>query len=369
MFLKRIAIIGAAGFVGLELAQQLRGADYEVNAITRENGFFLLGETGFRLVSPRDVGTLGSMDVVVNLAYPSGNPLLFPALNREILDQIKGLMAPQSRLIHVSTQAVFGLALDRPITVGPVQQHRDYPYVEAKIELENLLVDQFSGHNVQIVRLGNIWGPGSASWTVPLIDRILFGEPIGVEGVDGYCNATDVANTASYLMHLIGKDELRGTRFDHLAEFSAHRWSEWIERIEMALGQEAVREPQLGSSASRLMDDIRQAVSPAMPGALYRSLTGGRSSGSWLRTLARLTGESRFEKIKKGLKRSTTALPAGHSLGPADRNLLSILGCENQFTTCVLPDWRPPLDFDGSWSRVERWMRAVGYTVSGETTC
>lgn len=364
--MKRVAIIGGAGYVGLELARQLRGVDTEVIAVARENGRFLLRDFGLRIASPNELSSLGEVDVIVNLAYPtSGSTVNYPVRNQEILDQIKVLMRGSTRLIHVSTQAVFGLALDRPIIVGPVAQVRDFPYVEAKIQLENLLARKFASHNVEIVRLGNVWGPGSASWTVPLVNRVLFGEPVGIEGVDGYCNATDVANAASYLVHLVGKDDLRGIHFNHLAEMSSYRWSEWIDRIESALGQEAVREPAAGMGAVNLRQEVRQAISPVMPAALYRNLVGARSSGSWLRSLSRTMGEERFEAIKSGLKRSARTLPTGHVLGAADQQFLEILSCQTQFKTSVLDGWRPPMDFEASWSQIEHWMIAAGYTVRG----
>ena len=364
--MKRVAIIGAAGYVGLELVRQLQTIDIEVNAVARENGRFLLRDFGIRLVAPAELCSLGTMDVIVNLAYPtSGSTVNYPTRNQEILEQIKVLMGPSTHLVHVSTQAVFGLALDRPIVVGPVAQVRDYPYVEAKIQLENLLIDQFGANNIEIVRLGNVWGPGSGSWTVPLVNRVLFSEPVGIQGVDGYCNATDVANTASYLRHLIGTDDRGGIRFHHLAEMASYRWSKWIDRIESSLGQEAVRESSMGFRAGNFRQEVRQAISPVMPAALYRSFAGGRSSGSWLRTLSRAVGEQRFEAVKSGLKRSVRTLPTGHEVGAGDQQFLEILSCQTQFKTCVLDGWRPPVDFEASWSLIEHWMIAAGYTVRG----
>lgn len=364
--MRRVAIIGAAGYVGLELARQLRSVEVEVTAVARENGRFLLRDFGVHLVPPNGLRALGAMDVIVNLAYPtSGSAVGYPIRNREILDQINILMGHRTRLIHVSTQAVFGLALDRPIVVGPVAQVRDFPYVEAKIELENLLVKRFSTNNIEIVRLGNVWGPGSGAWTVPLVNNVLFGEPVGIEGVDGYCNATDVANAASYLVHLIERDELRGISFHHLAEMSSYRWGKWIDRIEAALGQAAVRVPPTGSGAGSLRQEVRQAISPVMPAALYRNFVGGRSSGSWLRTVSRAMGEERFEAIKSGLKRSVNSLPTGHDLGAAELRFLDILSCQTQFETCILDGWCPPTDLEASWSRIEQWMIAAGYTVRG----
>lgn len=365
--MKRVAIIGAAGYVGLELAKQLRGVDYEMTAITRENGRFLLRDSGFNVVAPEDIAGLGIVDVVVNLAYPnSGPPQYYPARNKDILGQIKAVSGPSTRLIHVSTQAVFGLSFDRPIVTGPVSMVRDYAYIEAKIELENLLVEQFPSNSIQIVRLGNIWGPGSPTWTVALVNKILFGEPVGIDGVDGYCNATDVANAASYLSFLIDRDELRGLHFYHLAEMSAHRWSAWIGRIETALGQESVLLPSLPRGPQNLKEEVLEVLAPLRPGPLYRNLGGGRISGSRVRTFIRGIGEQRFDRVKK---RITKALPSGYSSTVAEMIFLNTLCAETQFETHVLSQWRPPVDFEESWSRVEDWMVSAGYTISGRQNC
>ncbi|WP_319434997.1 NAD(P)-dependent oxidoreductase [Mycobacterium sp. RTGN5] len=365
--MKRVAIIGAAGFVGLELARQLRGADHEITAITRENGRFLLRDSGFNIVAPEDISSVGTVDVVVNLAYPTtGAPHYFPARNREILGQIRAVAGPNTRLIHVSTQAVFGYGFERPIVAAPVEMARDYAYIEAKIELENLILSEFQSNSVQIVRLGNIWGPGSPNWTVALVNKTLFGEPVGIEGVDGYCNATDVANAASYLSYLIDRDELRGHQFYHLAEMSSYRWSAWIEQIESALGQKAVRVPSLQRDPLGLKAEAQEAFASLRPGALYRSLAANRITGSSLRTLIRGLGEGRYDRVKK---RFTKALPTGYGLTTIERTVLNIMSAQTQFETRVLAQWSPPVDFEQSWSRVESWMSDAGYTISRRQNC
>lgn len=365
--MKRIAIIGAAGYVGMELARQLYGSTYEVNAIVRENGRMLLADSGFNLISPSTLHEVGKVDLVVNLAYPTtGAPHQYPVRNREILDTIKSLMGPSSRLIHVSTQAVFGFGMERPVVVGPVKPVRDYAYIEAKIELENLILHEFYKQSVQIVRLGNVWGPGSGAWTVPMVNKILFGEPVGVLGIDGFCNVTDVANAASYLAHLIAKDDLGGVVFFHLAEMSEYRWSSWVERIEETLGQDAVYETHLPPYAANLTQDVRKAVVPIMPGSLYRKLVWGRYSGSWLRSLVRVLGDNCFAKIKNT---SVKSIPNGYSLGTADEMFLTIVSARKRFETSVLKDWIPPVGFEESWSRIENWMGEAGYATKKEKEC
>lgn len=359
--MKRVVIIGAAGYVGLELANQLRGSNFEVNAVTRENGKFLLRNSGFNVVVPSDIGSVGEADVVVNLAHPtSGPPQQYPARNKEILDQIKATTGPRSRLIHVSTQAVFGNDLDRPIHAGPVPMVRDFPYNEAKIELENMVLDEFGSKSVQILRLGNVWGPGSPTWTVTFINKILFGEPVGIESLDGYCNATDVANVASYLHFLINSDHLLGAHFYHLAEMSEHRWSEWVHKIESALSQEAVLVPDFPNDPDSLRDEVREALSPLRPEQLYRNLATRRISGSRIRGLIRGMGQQRFERAKKRYGR---AFPSGYALGPSEKIFLKLVSCQTQFKTQVLEQWEPPIDFGKSWSNVEDWMSDAGYTL------
>ncbi len=356
--MKRIAIIGAAGYVGLELARQLRGCNYEVNAIVRENGMFLLRDSGFNLVAPSNMSSLGKVDVVLNLAYPtSGLVQFYPLKNKEILETIKSLMTSHSRLIHVSTQAVFGFGMERPVIVGRVPDVRDYPYIEAKIELENLILHNFKNQAVQIVRLGNVWGPGSG-WTVPFVNKILFKEAVGVQGIDGYCNATDVANVSSFLAYLVGHDNASGTEFYHLAEFSEYRWSAWIRRIESLLGEAAVYEPNLPLYPASLSQEIQKAVSPIMPGPLYRTLVCGRFCASWLRSLLRVLGEQRYARIKKI---SPKALPAGYALDPSEALFLTILSSQTRFETSVPKEWVPPLNFEESWARVENWVKSAGY--------
>src|SRR6185503_20239153 len=113
-------------------------------------------------------------------------------LNKEIIHTIRRLATDSCRVIHTSTLAVFGYGLERPIVAGPVERRADYVYVEGKIDFECRLRKWWGHRDLQIVRLGNVWGPASPFWTAALADRIVLGEPVGVAGEDGYCNVTDV---------------------------------------------------------------------------------------------------------------------------------------------------------------------------------
>jgi hypothetical protein len=146
-----------------------------------------------------------------------------------------------------------------------------------------------------------------------------------------------------------------------LAEMSTYRWSALVERIERALGQKSVRLPNLPADPTNLKSEIREALSPVMPGPLYRNLVWGRVSGSRLRGLLRRVGDQRFDKVRQ---LSSKRLASGYTLAPAEKTFLHIMGCQKQFETSVLGQWHPPVGFEQSWSRVESWMSTAGYLIS-----
>ena len=142
----RVAVIGGAGYVGLTLCAEMRLRGHEVTAVTRPNGRFLLERIGVRAESPDDLGRVGPIEAVVNLAYPNrGSIYEYPRRNRELLAIVRRFAAGGARVVHTSTQAVFGFGLEYPVVVRPVPTRRDYLYIESKIELERLLTHACGG--------------------------------------------------------------------------------------------------------------------------------------------------------------------------------------------------------------------------------
>ena len=179
---RSIAILGAAGFVGRHLLDQLEAAGVRVTAVVR--GFPELAVEGdyHAVLSPDEARAGGPYDVVINLAYPTaGSPFEQPILNAAILESVDELVADGGHVVHASTLAVFGTRLERPIRVAPVEAVRDRPYVESKIEAELALTDaqERRGLAVDIVRLGNIWGAASGTWALPIVQRLITGRPVG----------------------------------------------------------------------------------------------------------------------------------------------------------------------------------------------
>src|SRR5262245_43771508 len=340
-----IAIVGAAGYVGRQLLKDMERAGLRATAIVRGVPELTVGGTFHKAVRLPTTGR-DRFDVVINLAYPTaGSPITFPEQNRRIVSTVDHLLAERGRLIHVSTQAVFGLAIDRRVRVGPVAPQRDEPYVEAKIDAEVRFerMQRARGLGVDIVRLGNVWGAASGSWALPIVQRLITGRPVGLRGVNGFSNATDVANASSYLVHVLSSDAPPGVRYHHVAEFSAVPWERWIAGVAQELGVEPVH-------AGRESMAAPVQISPM---GVYRALAGGRVSGSYVRTILRALPRPVFAALKGPDLVFAGAKPVGNT----DRSFLAVVSATQEFRSHVLPGWNPAISETQSMQRVIEWLR------------
>jgi nucleoside-diphosphate-sugar epimerase len=358
---KKIAILGAAGFVGMELITQLeREPLVDIYAITRDNGDFLLGDRKVQILKESTIDKSVNFDVVVNLAYPTTNiQHSFPKANRAILATLKKIVQPKTKLIHISTQAVFGFGMDKKIELDLLSDRRDYAYIEAKLEMENLINRTFPANDIAIVRLGNVWGAGSGSWTGALIDRLLFGQVVAVEGVDGYSNITDVKNAAAYIIFLLKSAFVKGLKFHHLAEFSHIKWSRLIDTMARQLNVRPVLSDIIPAYPTSIKSDILTKISFPKVGNIYRKLVWGRKTGSYLRSLVRFLGTNKFSTIKKT---ETKVLPKTSQLSDADSIYLTIVSTDVEFKNQIFPDFVPLVNFEESWENIKNWMIFAGFT-------
>ena len=104
-----IAVVGAEGFVGRQLLHDMEKAGLSATAVIRGAPELSMDGTFHKALRLPDL-LLGDLnDIVVNLAYPTtGSPVSFPGQNQDIFRTVERLLNDGGRLIHVSTQAVFG---------------------------------------------------------------------------------------------------------------------------------------------------------------------------------------------------------------------------------------------------------------------
>jgi|GEM_PF-3253699 nucleoside-diphosphate-sugar epimerase len=353
----QIFILGASGYVGKELVKLLQTSNHQLTVLDRGNAKLHLEKYNVEF-APGELLTSKNFDVVINLAYPNVGAVYFSKNNREIFHLIHSCVRSHTKIIHISTQAVFGLALDYPIRLSQVQQRRDYPYVQAKIELENILFNKYSQkNNLTILRLGNVWGPASQTWTCTIANKLLFGKAVGVDGRDGYSNITDVANTTSYIQFLAEK--YNGSQiFHHLAELGNHRWSEMILPMSKRLGVPPLYERMHIPASPSYYGDFKNVFSEISFLQLCKRIALTRTTGAIIRSAMSSIPIAVFEKSKR---KFASKISSGHELSDEEKTFLSIMSTPVQFASSVSKDWIQPISMNDSINNVLQWMEEAGY--------
>ena len=193
-----------------------------------------------------------------------------------------------------------------------------------------------------------------------LIDRLVEADPIGVRGQDGFSNATDVANVVSYLQFLADAPAKAGVRFHHLAEFSGIRWGRFVDFLEGRLGRRRVLVPTRPTPASGLEAEFKSTLRGVPVGGPIRSIFQTRELASLVRRAICASPSFVMSRLEAGFKRRSMAeqMP---SVTPATSMTLRLLSCPVQFECAVDGGWKPPVDLQESFRRVERWMAQVGF--------
>jgi len=352
-----IFIIGASGYVGNELVKSLKKSEHKISVLDRGNSKLHLGMYNIEFVS-RDVLKQKNFDIVINLAYPNVGAVYLSKKNREIFHLIQSCVRSLTKIIHISTQAVFGLTLDHPIQLSQVQQRFDYPYVQAKIELENLLFNEYAQkNNLTILRLGNVWGPASQTWTFSIANKLLFGNAVGVAGRDGYSNVTDIANTVSYIQFLAEK--YQGSQiFHHLAELGNYHWSEFIAPMSSRLEITPRYARTVFPPSSSYYDDVKNVLSEISFIHLFKKIALSRKTGALIRSAISKIPVDIFDK---GKRKFSSNISLGYEIADDEKSFLSIMSSPVHFETFVSTDWKQQVSMDDSIHNTLQWMEEAGY--------
>ena len=343
----RILLIGATSYVASQFVEECLRREWDVFALTRSrvSQRILSVADGDRVVSvpPDGVRSLGSVDAIVNFAYPKG--LSTTRIHGATLRLINGMVDAARRLsprvvIQVSTQSVFGYAFAREPRPVPVWWAGGESYIETKALAESLFMlrSRHAPYAQVVLRLGNVIGPG-AYWIAEIGRRMLFEEPLG----RGASNATYVRNVADYLCHLLSA-ETKALRafgpFHHLAEFSSYRWDSIADRIGEAIGIRPVyRDAPAPTSRAGVRDLVKTGI----------------------RYAAMLLPDSVQDPIDRLQEwRHSRGFPPAHiENGESDDH--PTLHQSTVFPSHTLPGWNPSVDMESALRETIAWIRGAGY--------
>jgi 2-alkyl-3-oxoalkanoate reductase len=187
----RAVVTGAAGFLGAAFADALRAAGWDVRGFDLRTGPIV--EFGDVTRPDGWVEVLRGADLVVHAAAivaETGDPRLF----REVNVNGTATVARAAReaggmcFLHLSSKVVYGRHFTgTPDEAAPVSPTGS-AYTDTKIAAEHaaLAVAAGGGLDLRIVRLGDVYGPGSVPWTIRplrLLRRRLFLLPDGGRGI------------------------------------------------------------------------------------------------------------------------------------------------------------------------------------------
>jgi len=383
----RVLVVGAFGYIGRNLISRLLAAGgIEVLALVRSpaNEVCLPGiphEVGVVRSSLEDSARIlrqaGRIDVLINLAYGSrGLPFERYRSTLRIARQVVKLAreARVSKLIHVSTCAVFGYSLDTKPEPRAVKRRSGDDYIIGKWKSETIIARADLprvGITPVIVRPGNTVGPAAPAWTVRLLDMLLHAHPVAYRLGDGFSNATYVENLCDYLCHLVRAPAAALDRFgpyNHVAEFSHVPWSVWVNDLAAVVGGAGavVVDPPVRRESQGYFDDlykIIRSLSLADVGqVLFKSAFVG---GTAVRVLSSLVGT----RIGTWLAESMRAARDSSKPVLFDPRVLDILSLRMEFKPHVLSSWVPPVNLESARERIVNWARSAGYARESAGAC
>jgi nucleoside-diphosphate-sugar epimerase len=357
---KRIAILGAGGFVGARIVESLLlSGEMEVVPVVRTlRSAATLSRFGpiWRMADAGSGAQLGPVivgcDAVVNLTV--GELSLMPDTATAIWQACRAARVP--RLVHLSSAEVFGQAEDPQLhDDSPPLTHHWMPYARAKIATEARLRGFFNDTAVGcvVLRPGLIWGPRSP-WVDGPATALSQGTAYLVGGGEGVCNLLHVDNLIETILAVV-RHPVGVSGCFNVADDDLISWTQYLG----ALAKEIGVDPSM----------IHRLPAGPFPASLGSRLAELKqtAAASWLKK--RLNRQSK-QKIKMLLARCRTPPPDHGSVPPplpeVTRGMWHLQGTRHKLPTAKFPATfgRPKyLTFQQGMAGSGEWMRYAGFGV------
>jgi len=364
-----VIIFGISSQIGARLIDPLLRAGYRVVGVARRPSMATIVLDDY--LDRIELATAGQaveraggpVAAVINLAYARAvRPNELYSQTRHLLAQVLDVARASrtTRLIHVSTAAVFGYELDGTPAPAPAPWRPGSPYEESKIHTEHVLADASlkAGHVLTIVRPCCVIGPEAHPWTADVAEHIYQRRPVAYSTGSGYSNATYVENLVDYLRYLVDRDPAELARFGpyhHIAEFADHSWSEIFEVLARAIGRPYLLADPPGTSGGLVRE---------MAHTVVRRLYGGPLGGYARLALGRSERLARSEKLLAPLNRlRLPALVEGPGLSDWERQMCAITSLRVRFASHLMSGWQPPYAFEDACQAISKWAQDAGYRL------
>lgn len=307
MKVKNLLIVGASGFVGRCLVEALsHDSRFYVTALVRsKRKASWLPASCNRLVveglSSKDcVGrVVAGQDLVINLAYDFKQTKQHNVRNfRHLVDACieNGI----EHLIHVSSAVVYDGWPDQDINEDGACSCSGSEYKQAKVEMENILLDDSICNEVArtIIQPTIIYGPYRWLWTDYVVERLLTGVLLLPEESKGLCNAVYVSDVVDALVQSALNPSVNCEKYI-ISGPECVTWREFFEAYNRYLGTDSIQyfEPPLSSPAS--VDGVSQSKRALTNPFLLAEWWGVKQ---WVGHVERVLGPDVIYRIKNWLR-------------------------------------------------------------------
>ncbi len=348
--MKTVAIIGANGYVGQHLVKAL-APFYQVTALFRGSAILTPPLNGVTYMPLADCNH--TFDVVINTAYNlSDTQQKIANDNKALLALIQKFSNTHTQIIHLSSIAVFGFGLDKPIQPTALKTGPDYNYVFSKVAMENQLLKAFPTNQLSIIRLGNVWGAANNSWTQPIADAITWSLPV-LSPAKSYSNITFIDNITAYVQYIIKSD--RQQLFHHLAEFNNISWQQVIAEISSCLGKVPIPIKEVAFYPKSISEELDDAFSGNLLTGI-KKLKTGRFTASYFPQRLFVFIQQQLAK-RKGNTGSNKPLPPYQT----DATFYWVLSTHKKFELEVLAGWEAPYTWEACMQQTKQWLQHAGY--------
>jgi NAD dependent epimerase/dehydratase len=233
---RKIAVTGAAGFIGSHLVDALARAGAKVTAVVRYNSASNIGNLAFLDKDIRDslrisagniedsdftYRTLDGHDIVLHLAALIAIPYSYEAPRSYVRTNVEGTLNVLEaarrhaigRVVHTSTSEVYGTAQRTPIDESHPLQGQS-PYSATKIAADKLAESYFRSFGTPVVTLRpfNTYGPRqSARAFIPtIVSQALARDEIRLGSLTPERDMTYVGDTVAGFMAAAVKPGIEG---------------------------------------------------------------------------------------------------------------------------------------------------------------
>jgi nucleoside-diphosphate-sugar epimerase len=302
-----VAVTGANGFIGRRLVELLsaRQGDgiAELRSLVRRSK---RGPTspGLKVIALRldDAGALYTAlkgcDAVVHCAFDFDDM----AANLPIMRALTmACAATQTRLIHISSAAVYEPFPDGDLDETTLPQPSGVPYRDTKIALEAEIQDHVRRHALKAVILQPtaVYGPFGRAWTEAPIRELLTGQVVLPDYGLGLCNPLYIDDLCQAAIAALDADIPSG---DHLLVSGPEPvfWRDFLGAYQTILGVDALR----FRPYQELVSDSGGTGTPGLKSRVKSALKNNPAAHAFRRIAAGLLDHNARAKLKTWLQRA-----------------------------------------------------------------